>query len=108
MQLTIDAKTQELVRKYVPQDKALRAVADFFGALGDATRIKILSALSITPMCVTDLTVILDMNQTTVSHQLRNLRDTGVIDYRRYGKVLVYYVADKRVFSLLNGAAEMI
>ena len=64
--LLIDYKTLELVRSYVPQQDALSAVSDFFSALGDGTRLKIISALSISEMCVTDLSISLGINQTTV------------------------------------------
>jgi len=76
--------------------------------LGDCTRIKILSALSISSMCVSDLTTILEMNQTTVSHQLRSLRSMGIVDYKRQGKVVFYFVADKRVLEVLLGAVNCI
>ena len=108
MELLLDKKTQMLVKEYIPQKNRLRALADFFGMLGDCTRIKILSALSISSMCVSDLTTILEMNQTTVSHQLRSLRSMGIVDYKRQGKVVFYYVADKRVLEVLLGAVNCI
>ena len=46
--LLIDNKTLDLVRSYVPADDALSAMSDFFAALGDGTRLKLISALSIT------------------------------------------------------------
>lgn len=108
MQLRIDKKTQELIREYVPDTLTLRAIADFFSMLGDSTRVKILSALSISPMCVSDLTTMLELNQTTVSHQLRNLRDMGMVDYHRKGKLLMYYISKPKVLDVLLEAAEII
>ena len=55
--LLIDRKTLELVRSYVPQEDALAAMSEFFSALGDGTRLKLISALSICEMCVTDLSL---------------------------------------------------
>ena len=108
MQHYIDQKTQNLIREYVPQKSTLRALADFFGTLGDSTRIKLLSALSICPMCVSDITKTLGMNQTTVSHQLKNLRDMSIVDYDRKGKVLIYYIKESKVLDVLLKAVEML
>lgn len=106
MELLIDKKTQSLVRDYIPPQKQLRALADFFSTLGDSTRIKILSALSITSMCVGDLTQMLELNQTTVSHQLKTLRDMDVVDYKRQGKVVFYYIKDRKVLDVMLGAVS--
>ena len=59
---------------YLPDDNSVRRIARFFALLSDPSRVKLLSALTISPLCVTDLAAILNMNQTTVSHQLRLLR----------------------------------
>ncbi len=64
---------------YLPDELTTRKIARFFSLLADPSRVKLLSALAIAPLCVTDLSNILKMNQTTVSHQLRLLRDTDVV-----------------------------
>lgn len=106
--MLIDKKTETLVREYVPDTGTLRAMANFFSALSDSTRIKILSALSISKMCVSDLSALLDMNQTTVSHQLKNLRDIGVVEYTRQGKVVFYYIKDSGILDIMLGAVNFI
>lgn len=108
MRPSINIKTQNLIREYLPERSTLMALADFFGVLGDSTRIKLLSALSISPMCVTDLTITLGLNQTTVSHQLKTLRDMGMVDFSRRGKVLEYFIKEPRVLEVLLGAVEML
>ncbi len=108
MEILLDKRTQVLVKEYVPPKNKLRALADFFGMLGDSTRIKILSALSISSMCVSDITSLLELNQTTVSHQLRSLRSMGIVDYKRQGRVVFYYLCDKRVLEVLNNAVACI
>jgi ArsR family transcriptional regulator len=105
---SIDKRTQNIIREYIPERATLMALADFFGVLGDSTRIKILSALSISPLCVSDITTTLQMNQTTVSHQLKNLRDIGMVDYHRKGKVLVYYIKQNKVLDILLKAVDII
>ena len=106
--LLLDANTCRLIREYVPQRDTLMALSDFFATLSDSTRIKILSALSISPMCVNDISVMLGINQTTVSHQLKNLRSIGAVDYRRQGKISFYHIKNKRILDVMLSAAECI
>lgn len=104
--LLIDRKTLELVRSYVPEENALAAMSEFFSALGDGTRLKIISALSITEMCVTDISLSLGINQTTVSHQLRNLRSIGAVKLRRQGKVAFYSLRDDTLLEIMLKAVN--
>lgn len=84
--LLLDANTRRLIREYVPQRDTLMALSDFFSTLSDLTRIRILSALSISPMCVNDISVMLGINQTTVSHQFKERCGRGAVDFRRREK----------------------
>jgi len=69
------------------------ALADFFKAMADPTRVRMLSALARTELCVNDLTMILNMEQSAVSHQLRALREWRLVRYRKVGRQ-VYYSLD--------------
>lgn len=104
--LLIDRKTQDLVARYIPPADTLETLADFFSVLADSTRIKIISALSISSMCVSDLAATLDLNQTTVSHQLQNLRRLSIVAYRRQGKVTFYYLKNKGILDIMLTATE--
>lgn len=106
--LLIDNRTLGLVREFVPREDALCALSDFFAALGDGTRLKIISALSITEMCVTDLSVSLGINQTTVSHQLHNLRSIGAVKVRRQGKISFYSLKNKGLLSIMETAVDIL
>ncbi|MBO7214394.1 MAG: helix-turn-helix transcriptional regulator [Clostridia bacterium] len=88
--LLLDKKTVGLVENYIPSDEILEELVSFFSVFSDLTRIKIISALAISEMCVTDLSSMLNFNQTTVSHQLKTLRDIGIVKYRREGKIILY------------------
>ncbi len=91
----------------MPSDGALAALSGFFDALSDATRLKILCALSVSSMCVTDLAALTGLNQTTCSHQLRILRTSGVVSVKRQGKVMFYSISDgsiPRVMDIAVGA----
>lgn len=86
---------------YLPDDASTTKIARFFGLFADSSRIKLLSALAIAPLCVTDLANILKMNQTTVSHQLRILRDLDVVSCERQGKILKYKITNPKINEIL-------
>ena len=91
---------------YLPDDDSVRRIARFFALLSDPSRVKLLSALTISPLCVTDLADILKMNQTTVSHQLRLLRDLDVVSCERQGKILKYKIANPKINEILLVGVE--
>lgn len=91
---------------YLPDDDSTRKIARFFALLSDPSRVKLLSALTISPLCVTDLATILNMNQTTVSHQLRLLRDLDVVICERQGKILKYKIANPKINEILLVGVE--
>ena len=97
-------KVVEDIKYYLPEEKALRLLAEFFSMFSDETRIKIISALSVSELCVNDIANILKLNQTTVSHQLKLLKSVGAVKFRRDGKIIYYSIADKQINDcLLSG-----
>jgi DNA-binding transcriptional ArsR family regulator len=74
-------------------DKSAVALADFFKAMADPTRVRMLSALANTELCVNDLTIMMNMEQSAVSHQLRALRNWRLVRARKVGRQ-VYYTLD--------------
>ena len=92
------------IKYYLPQEKVLRLLAEFFSMFSDETRIKIISALGVSELCVNDIANILNLNQTTVSHQLKLLKSVGAVKFRRDGKTIYYSLADKQINDcLLSG-----
>lgn len=81
-------------------------MAAIFGILGDATRMRVLVALGESELCVTDLAAATGANRTTVSHQLRVLREHRLVRRRREGKVVYYAVDDDHVMALVRMASE--
>ncbi len=99
-----DSKTVNDIKYYLPKEKSLRLLAEFFSMFSDETRIKIISALSVSELCVNDIANILNLNQTTVSHQLKLLKSIGAVKFRRDGKIIYYSIADKQINEcLLSG-----
>jgi DNA-binding transcriptional ArsR family regulator len=86
----------------------VREMAKFYKVLGDETRLKILYALSQKERCVSDLVDILDMSQSSVSHQLRILRDNGQVRTRRDGRNIYYSLDDQHVLDIFQEALQHI
>ena len=105
MQL-LDTKTRDEIEYYLPDTATACKLADFFDVFSDSTRLRILSALSVSEVCVIDLAEVLGMNQTTLSHQLRTLKDRGIILSKRQGKTVFYLLKDDSFNEILLYAAE--
>lgn len=81
-------------------------VANLFKALADPTRVRIISALLHTELCVNDLTALLGMQQSAVSHQLRALRQWRLVRRERRGRLMYYRLDDEHVYDLLMRSLE--
>ncbi|MBQ3019917.1 MAG: helix-turn-helix transcriptional regulator [Clostridia bacterium] len=106
--LLLDKRTQSLIEDYVPQGEILEGVVCFFSVFADYTRVKILSALAISELCVTDLSRILNINQTTVSHQLRFLRSAGIVKCVRQGKIVFYSLVNDSINDVILKGIEFL
>lgn len=104
--LMLDKRTKRLVEDYVPKGKMLEGIVCFFSVFADYTRVRILSALAISELCVTDVSVLLEINQTTVSHQLRFLKSAGIVKSRRQGKIVFYSLCDDTINDVLLKGVE--
>lgn len=92
----------ESVRPAMPGNQELCDLADFFKIFGDRSRIAILWALSESEMCVCDLCALLNMKQSAVSHQLKLLKQSRIVKFRREGKVVYYSLDDEHIRKVLN------
>jgi ArsR family transcriptional regulator len=90
------------VGKKLPDEESLFNLAELFKVFGDSTRIRIISALLFSRMCVCDLAALLGMTKSAISHQLRILRQTKLVKYRREGKVVYYTLDDKHVGAIFR------
>lgn len=96
----------EQVTLDMPNEDTLFDAAELFKIFGDSTRIRILSALTQTEMCVCDICTVLNMTKSAVSHQLRILRQAKLVKNRRQGKEIFYSLDDDHVLSIINLAIE--
>lgn len=97
----VNAEAVASVRTRRADDALVMATTAIFSALADPTRLRILEALSATELCVCDLAEVCGISQSGVSHQLRLLRDRGLVAFRRDGNRAVYRLADSHVATLL-------
>ncbi len=90
------------VRARLPDEEALCDLADLYKVFGDSTRIRILSAVDGDELCVCDIAALLGMSKSAISHQLRLLRQAGLVRGRRDGKIVFYSLADEHVHGILD------
>ncbi len=90
------------VREHMPEEDNLIDLADLFKVFGDSTRVKILCALLRADMCVCDIAVLLGMTKSSISHQLRVLKQSKLVKYRKDGKIVYYSLADDHVKNIFD------
>ena len=108
MQVLLDRRLQSMVTDYVPNGEILDELVCFFSIFSDYTRLRILSALSISEMCVSDISKLLKINQTTVSHQLRFLKNLNAVKTKRQGKVVFYSLRSEILSDVLLKGVEFL
>ncbi|MBN2169535.1 MAG: helix-turn-helix transcriptional regulator [Actinobacteria bacterium] len=87
-------------------DDVIRQTADLFGVLSDPTRVKIIYVLSREELCVGDIAGLVDVSESAVSHQLRVLRNLGIVNYRREGKMSFYSLQDEHIEKILEQSMD--
>ena len=91
-------------RERMPDEEVVYDLADFFKIFGDSTRMSILFAIDGEPMCVCDIAELLGMTKSAVSHQLKILRQSDLITYKKSGKNVFYSLADDHVRGIIKMA----
>lgn len=102
------APDMEQMRADMPPEEVLSDLADLYKMFGDSTRLSILSALRHHEYCVTHLAELLNMTTSAISHQLRILRASNLVRYRREGKQSFYSLADEHVEQIIDMGLEHI
>jgi ArsR family transcriptional regulator, lead/cadmium/zinc/bismuth-responsive transcriptional repressor len=101
-----DAARVAEVRAAQPDASTVERLAEIFKALGDPTRVKLLSALAAAELCVCDLATLLTLSESAVSHQLRLLRSLRLVRARRDGRMVFYRLDDDHIVRLLAQGRE--
>ncbi len=92
----------EHARTELPRKNDIDAAADIFKICGDPTRAGILCALSGHSLCVCELAMVLGMSSSAISHQLRLMKQMGIIASRREGKSMYYFIADRHIAEMFS------
>ena len=90
------------VRDALPDQGEMQRVAETFQLLADPTRARIVYALALEELCVCDVAAVSGLSMSAASHQLKRLRDRGVVDYRKDGRLAYYRLSDERLRGLLE------
>jgi ArsR family transcriptional regulator, lead/cadmium/zinc/bismuth-responsive transcriptional repressor len=98
----VDEKKVRRVERAMKPPEAVAALSELFKVLGDPTRIRIAYALSREELCVCDISNLLGVSQSAVSHSLRALRQLKLVRFRKEGKIAYYALDDEHVSRLLD------
>ncbi len=102
----IDEERVRAVAPHLVDGLTATRMAELFEALGDPTRVRIVSALSQGELCVGDLAASLGMSQSAISHQLRLLRTLRLVKRVKRGRMVYYSLDDDHVDSLFRSGME--
>jgi len=89
-----DAAHEAQIRALIPTEDEAADAAALFAQLSDSTRVRLVSMLAVSDMCVCEMADLLGASQPAVSHHLRILRQCGVVRFRKQGKRALYYLSD--------------
>ncbi|WP_350342794.1 metalloregulator ArsR/SmtB family transcription factor [Proteinivorax tanatarense] len=102
----IHQEVVDKVKNELPMEEEIFELSDLFKVFGDTTRIKILFALWRQEMCVCDIAALLDISQSATSHQLKVLKNSKLVKFRRAGKVVYYSLSDNHVEQIFMQGLE--
>ncbi|MCI8481680.1 MAG: winged helix-turn-helix transcriptional regulator [Clostridia bacterium] len=90
------------VKKMEPNIEEIETLSNMFKLFADHTRLRIICSVLNTELCVCDLCELLDLNQSTVSHQLQILRNAKLVKFRREGKQIYYSLQDEHIEQIIS------
>ena len=98
----INQERADKITQVLPVEEEMQDLAEFIKVFGDPTRLKILFYLRETPLCVHDLSLLIGMQQTAISHQLKVLRQMRLVKYHKEGRMAVYSLNDIHINQILD------
>ncbi|MEG1528144.1 MAG: metalloregulator ArsR/SmtB family transcription factor [Clostridia bacterium] len=102
----ITEKDRKDIAYYLPDVNATSKLATFFSLFADSSRLRLISLLALCNMCVNDISQMLGMNQTTVSHQLKLLKQMQIVRSDRQGKTIFYSLSNTKINEVLLFGVE--
>ena len=104
----VDPEAMEACRKQMLKEKEYDELSMIIEMISDSTRLKIMSVLFTRELCVSDLSALLEMSQSAVSHQLGSLKKTKLVTSRKAGKNVYYRMADEHIQNIYKMALDHI
>lgn len=104
----IDYKKVEKIKETLIDEDKIIDMAELFKVFGDSTRMKIISALLKDELCVGEISAITNSTQSAISHQLRVLKQSKLVKYRKDGKTVYYSLDDEHIYEIYKLALEHI
>ena len=101
-------KEEKSMRIKMPRDEMIYDLAEFFKVFADSTRMKIIFALMDNELCVCDIANIVKTTQSAISHQLRLLKQSKLVKFRKEGKVVYYSLDDEHISQIVKKGREHI
>ncbi|ADL50126.1 ArsR/SmtB family transcription factor [Clostridium cellulovorans] len=98
----VHSECVECVKSTMLEEKKFINLSELFKMFADPTRLKIIYALLKKELCVCDIAEVIEMSQSSVSHQLRVLKALKLVKYRKEGKVVYYSLDDEHVNNIFN------
>ena len=98
----------EKIKKEMLSDNKAYSLSEFFKIFGDFTRIRIIQVLALQELCVCDIATILNISQSSTSHQLKVLRQFGVAKPRKEGKMVYYSISDEHIKNIFTNGLQHI
>ena len=95
-----------LAKKNMLSEENIFEVSSLYKVFGDETRLKILNSLLYVELCVCDISEILKMSHSSISHQLKILRDMKLVKARKVGKSVFYSLMDDHIFEIIKIGVE--
>lgn len=98
----VDLEKISRVESVLPSNDELLELAETYKVIGDPTRLKIVLSLAEEELCVCDLSALVGISVSGISHQLRLLRNNHIVKYRREGKMAYYSLDDKHIGTIIS------
>ena len=100
--IAINEKIVKAVSKLMPKETEVDKTAETFKILGDPTRLKLVLALAKEELCVCDLSALIGVSISAISHQLRLLRGMRIVKNRKDGKMVYYSIEDSHIENIIS------
>ncbi|MEE8806812.1 MAG: metalloregulator ArsR/SmtB family transcription factor [Lactimicrobium sp.] len=104
----VDPQAVQACKKQMLKEREYDELSMIFEMFSDSTRLKIMSVLFTNELCVSDLSALLEMSQSAVSHQLGSLKKTKLVTSRKAGKNVYYRMADEHIQNIYKMALDHI